>query len=152
MYQAESYVAGHGGIELEKNYPYIGLWSKGKCKFDAKKAVGKFSGYTNVSYANEAALKVAAYEQPVVSVGIDASSGLFMLYRFGVYDDKSCSNATSTIDHGVAVVGYGTERGKDYWIVRNSWGVLWGDVGYIKMARNKDNQCGVASTASFARI
>ena len=59
----------------------------------------------------------------------------------GIYSYIQCPK---TPNHAVLIVGYGTEKGQDYWLVKNSWGTYWGDEGYIKMARNV-NICGIAN-------
>lgn len=137
-----------GGDELEKDYPYQAT-SGHACRFDKTKIAATFSSYVNVTSGSEAALQAASAVQPIVSVGIDASSIFFQLYSSGVYNDLTCKNGRDELDHGVAVVGYGTLNGKDYWIVRNSWGAFWGMQGYILMSRNKSNQCGIATDASY---
>lgn len=57
------------------------------------------------------------------------------------------------LDHGVVAVGYGTEDGVDYWIVRNSWGTEWGENGYLRLERNvignPSGKCGIVMEASY---
>ena len=62
------------------------------------------------------------------------------MYEEGVYDGKCGTD----IDHAVQLVGYGTDGGKDYWLVRNSWGDDWGEDGYIRIRRFGDGKepCG----------
>ena len=68
-----------------------------------------------------------------------------------MYIEPACS--PENLDHGVLVVGYGTtDDGVDYWLVKNSWGRQWGEDGYIRMLRNRNNQCGVASAASYPLV
>jgi cathepsin L len=152
MYQGVEYGISNGMMG-ESDYPYKGT-SGGGCHFDKSKMIQKFKGYTNITSGDENALMEAAYKQPIVSVGIDASSFWFQLYFGGVYDHSGCHNKADQLDHGVAVVGYGTDpkSKKDYWWVRNSWGGSWGMKGYIQMVRNKDNQCGIATQACFATL
>ena len=72
-----------------------------------------------------------------------------MSYTGGILDDDDCVSFPFC-DHAVAVVGYGSENGIDFWIVRNSWGSSWGEDGYVRMIRNKDNKCLIASDAYIA--
>ena len=52
------------------------------------------------------------------------------------------------LNHAVQLVGYGSEAGEDYWLVRNSWGEDWGEAGYIRLAREVEPQCGTDTTTS----
>ena len=106
-----------------------------------------FTGFEVIPRGNESLLQRAVAFVGPVSVTIDAGLPSFQMYVDGVYDEPSCSS--TQLDHAVLVVGYGTLNGKDYWLVKNSWGVNWGMKGYIMMARNKNNQCGIAMEAVY---
>ncbi|KAF2068296.1 hypothetical protein CYY_010379, partial [Polysphondylium violaceum] len=129
--------------DTEASYPYTG--EQGKCKFNKDNIGATLSSYIDVTHGSESDLESEVANGPV-SVAIDASHNSFQLYKSGVYFEKKCSS--TQLDHGVLAVGYGTENGSDYWIVKNSWGQDWGQSGYILMARNKNNACGIASMAS----
>jgi C1A family cysteine protease len=58
-----------------------------------------------------------------------------------VYYDEACGNTPDDLDHAVLAVGYGSDKGSDYWLIKNSWSSLYGDNGYVKMSR-KNNNCG----------
>nr|CCA20049.1 cysteine protease family C01A putative [Albugo laibachii Nc14] len=137
-----------GKIDPEDVYKYTAV-SKGICRAEDEKAVGHFTSYMNVSSGDEKALQAAVATKSVVSVAIDASSFTFQLYRHGVYNWPLCANTLEGLDHGVAVAGYGVFRNRAFWLVKNSWGPSWGMQGYIMMSRGKNNQCGIATDASF---
>jgi len=144
MDDAFQYVISNKGIDTEESYPYEG--DDEKCAYKAANRGATISSYHDVASGNESDLQSAVAQQPV-SVAIDASHLSFQFYRSGVYYEKRCS--TTELDHGVLAVGYGTDGGKDYWLVKNSWAASWGDNGYIKMTRNDKNNCGIATAASY---
>nr|XP_020446640.1 cathepsin L1-like [Monopterus albus] len=148
MNYAFQYIKDNGGIDTEESYTYEA--QDGKCRYNPAAVGATCTGYVDVKEGDEDALKEAVATIGPVSVGIDASSMSFQLYQSGVYDEMECSS--TDLDHGVLAVGYGTEEGKDYWLVKNSWGLAWGDKGYIMMSRNKHNQCGIATASSYPLV
>jgi len=106
----------------------------------------------NVTQSSELALQDAVATFGPVSVAIDAAHPEFEYYSSGVYYNPNCKNDVDSLDHEVLVVGYGTDNGQDYWLVKNSWSTYWGDQGYIKMARNKGNNCGIATQATYPLV
>jgi len=130
------------GICTEPGYPYTsGSGSSGTCKTTCAKAV-TLTGFTDVP--NEGAMLAALAKGPV-SVAIEADKSAFQLYKGGVLDNAACGKK---LDHGVLAMGYGTDSGKDYYKVKNSWGASWGESGYIRMVQGKD-QCGIGDSASY---
>ncbi|KAL7861649.1 hypothetical protein SRHO_G00130900 [Serrasalmus rhombeus] len=145
---AFKYIKNSGGLETAYTYPYQAR--EGRCKFRNQRAWAKCSGYRMVP-RSERCLKKAVTKIGPISVAIDASHHSFQFYKSGVYNEPACSS--TKVNHAVLVVGYGTHRRrKDYWLVKNSWGTGWGNKGYIKMSRNKRNQCGIASYAFYPLV
>lgn len=135
----------YGQFMTEQDYPYRALDCA--CQLDYSKLVGKITSIQKVSEGDENDLKEKVATYGVASVCIAAGNTPFMSYAGGILDNDSCSDE---IDHAVAVIGYGSENEVDYWIVRNSWGTSWGEDGYVRMVRNKNNQCSIASVAIVA--
>jgi cathepsin L len=135
------------GLNSEKKYPYTARDSS--CKFISGDVVTTISGHTSVLKQNEGDLQKSIKQQPV-SVAIDAGHSSFQFYHSGVYFESRCS--PTQLDHGVLAVGYDTQSGSDFYIVKNSWGTNWGAQGYILMSRGKNNNCGIATMASYPTL
>ncbi|CAB1334356.1 unnamed protein product [Coregonus sp. 'balchen'] len=139
MDQAFQYVIDNQGIDSDQSYPYKGVQQQ--CSYNPAQRAANCSRYSFLPEGDEGALKEALATIGPISVAIDATRPLFAFYRSGIYNDPTC---TKKVNHAVLAVGYGTLGGQDYWLLKNSWGLSWGDQGYIRMSRNKDNQCGIA--------
>ncbi|CAN0924289.1 Cysteine protease XCP2 [Linum grandiflorum] len=148
MDYAFAYIASNGGLHKEEDYPYI--MEEGTCEMtkDVDSDVVTISGYKDVPANNEQSLIKALAKQPL-SVAIDASGREFQFYSGGVFDGK----CETSLDHGVAAVGYGSSgKGNDFIVVKNSWGTKWGEQGYIRLKRNTgkaEGLCGINKMASY---
>jgi cathepsin L len=150
MDNAFEYIKENGGLDTEQSYPYHA--HNEKCHFNKKTVGATCSGFMDIESGDEKALQQAVATVGPVSVANDVTEDNFMFYKEGVFVDDSCSNGRESLNHGVLVVGYGSNSTMDFWLVKNSWGESWGEQGYIRMARNLNNMCGVATAASYPLV
>jgi C1A family cysteine protease len=102
--------------------------------------------YSDVAEDNVAQMKAAVAQQPT-SVLIEADRSVFQMYRSGIFDSSACG---TNLDHATLVVGYGSEAGTEYWIMKNSWGSSWGEEGYMRLAiQDGAGVCGIQKSPLF---
>lgn len=145
------YMIEEKGLCLEDSYPYLA--KVGKCYADRCQEQVKVVRFVDVPHKSESALMAAISQHGPVAVAIQADQLPFQFYHTGVFD-ASCGK---DLNHAVLAVGYGTDEasGKDYWLIKNSWGARWGDHGYIKLARKtspKAGECGVLLEPSYPLV
>ncbi|XP_044513496.1 procathepsin L-like [Gracilinanus agilis] len=147
---AFQYVKENGGIDTEECYPYDEEVKI--CKYQPECSGANITGFVDIPSGQERALMEAVATEGPISVNIDSEKKSFRFYHSGVYFEPQCSS--SFLTHAVLVVGYGSEGidGKKYWIVKNSWSEVWGDHGYILMAKDENNHCGIATAASYPEV
>jgi len=150
MQLAYDYIKSNKGIDTESSYPYQAR--DRTCRYNAANVGATITGYEVLPSGDEDALVNALASVGPIAIAIDASQFSFQFYSGGVYVEEDCRNGDYDLDHAVLAVGYGTESEGDYFLVKNSWGTGWGLDGYIKMARNMDNQCGVATECVYPTV
>ena len=151
MDHAFTWIEKNGGLCSESDYPYVSGETKtaGTCKKTCKVVENsKIASFVDVTPSSDTAMMTALSQQPV-SIAIEADQREFQLYKSGIFTG-ACGNK---LDHGVLLVGYGP----DYYLVKNSWGLSWGDGGYIKLGlgpefNNGDGQCGMLLQGSYPKV
>lgn len=112
-----------------------------------------FQGFADIPSGDEKALKYAVATVGPVSAAIDASGDGFKGYRDGVYFNPKCGNTVDKLNHAILIIGYGIEpTGLKYWLIKNSYSTKWGNGGYMKLARDKGNHCGIATHAFYPLV
>jgi len=117
-------------LETEAAYPYTAKSSLFSCKYDSAKGVVASTGHTDIPKNSAAQMKAALANGPV-SIAIQADKPIFNQYNGGIISGTECG---TQLDHGVLAVGYGSENGTEYYIVKNSWSASWGESGYVRLA------------------
>lgn len=147
-----------GGLCTEEAYPYVSGTTKttGTCQKTCSKVSGSdVQSVVNVKPKSDADM-MTAISKTVVSIAVEADQSSFQLYKSGVFTGACGTN----LDHAVALTGYGTMNGLDYYILRNSWGVSWAMNGYMLIGRGNDpatgkpynngaGQCGLLMEGSY---
>ena len=135
-------------LESESDYPYTG--KKGTCAYVSSKGKVQLSGLTDVTANSPSQLQAAVAQQPV-SVAIEADKSVFQSYSGGIITSTACG---TSLDHGVLLIGYGTEGSQAFWLLKNSWGTTWGEKGYFRVARSTASGpgiCGLQEEPSYPK-
>ena len=135
-----------GGIESESDYPYTGRG--GKCSFDKSKVILEVTGYSFVD-TDEEVIKETLFKTGPLAIALNATPLQF--YFGGIFHPWKIFCNPKGLNHGVLLVGYGEEKGKKFWIVKNSWGKMWGEKGYFRIFRG-DGTCGLNTHVVTANI
>ncbi|KAG8256919.1 hypothetical protein J6590_059870 [Homalodisca vitripennis] len=143
------YIQTNNGIDTEASYPYEA--KQKTCRYNPKNKGATDNGFVAIQSFSEPDLQKAVATVGPISVAIDGSHTTFKHYKSGVYKQAGCS--TMVVGQAVLAVGYGSvKKGGDYWLVKNSWGTGWGMNGYVMIARNDNNMCGIASMAGYPKV
>ena len=124
---------GHNfGVLLRTSYPYTQL--VGECPYDEDTDL-ETTGYIRMDLSKSISVPLDRWEEFIHIAPMFTSistAGDFHEYGGGVYSGANCVHYGV---HAVVVVGHGREDGEEYWLIRNSHSVGWGEGGYMKLAK-----------------
>jgi len=143
MVSAFLFLENNEGQEPTNDYPYSG--QSQNCTFNKTEAVAFVKDYLNTTL-DEGVIAEATYMVGPLSAAVDATGWQF--YVSGISNDSEC---TSSVNHGVNIIGYDSENGQDYWIIRNCWGTTWGEEGYMRLVRGQ-GRCGINEYCSSSLL
>lgn len=143
------YIIDEKGLCTSHDYKFTGYDQRCK-KVVCKKKSGRIRDYGIVIPDNEVALREAVAQGPV-AIAIEADAEAMQFYDRGILTTKKCG---VNVDHAVTIVGYGEDRGRKYWKIKNSWSSEWGEGGYMRLCREcgrngKTGECGITVEAVF---
>ncbi|XP_055855598.1 procathepsin L [Episyrphus balteatus] len=139
------YIVEHG-IALDTRYPYTQMENP-QCHHNETGIGIKIRDYASIKPGDEERMKEVIATLGPIACSMQASLNSFQLYKGGLYTDDECNKGE--VNHSVVVVGYGQANGRDYWIIKNSYSPNWGENGFMKLPRNEDGFCGIASECSY---
>jgi len=119
------------GLVFEKEYKDGDV--DGQCQHFHHTPALQPTGFTKLPENELLPLMTALYEKGPIVVSVDAEP--WTIYSSGVFD--GC-HEDATVNHAVLLVGYGKDgaSGEDYWKIRNSWGLEFGEDGFMRIKRH----------------
>ncbi|EDW79732.2 uncharacterized protein Dwil_GK17860 [Drosophila willistoni] len=144
------YIRDHG-VTLAKKYPYT--QTEMTCKqnqtagIPPRESIVKIRDYATITPGDEEKMKEVIATLGPLACSMNADTISFSQYHGGIYEDDECNQGE--VNHSITVVGYGTENGRDYWIIKNSYSQNWGEGGFMRLPRNAGDYCGIASECSY---
>lgn len=143
-YVALSCIERMGGIATEESYPFHGPIEE--CRFNKTNIGTKIIRNVKAGWGSEVVLAWFVAHGPVAA---DISYSAIEKYEGGILKDVKCDNTNL---YSVLVVGYGTSKDGDYWILKTAMGSSWGEGGYMRLALNKQNLCGITNWAYYPEV
>lgn len=131
------------GVSNSESYAYLD--KQDTCKYNPSTSAAQIKGWAEIPVGDEELLKKVVGTLGPVACSLYGTETL-LNYDSGIYSDEECNGEEP--NHSVLVVGYGSENGQDYWIVKNSWSAAWGEDGYFRLVRGK-NFCNIAAECAY---